>query len=151
MELNKNYFIIGFICLALGASLSLFKKPIIETKEVVKIEYKEVEKKDIKKDTHTKIKETKLPDGTVIKETEVINKDSVKIETDKNIVSKTEKSVSQKIINNHRFQLLEKANKSLDLSTHFNYTYKAYNPLFIKGEIDTKLNYTLEVGIELEF
>ena len=75
MELNKNYFIIGFICLALGASLSLFKKPIIETKEVVKIEYKEVEKKDIKKDTHTKIKETKLPDGTVIKETEVINKE----------------------------------------------------------------------------
>lgn len=151
MGLNKNYLIISFVSLCIGASLSLFKKPEIQYKEVVKVEIKEIEKQSVKKNKITKIKETINKDGSKIIETEIINKDIIDSEKRKDLSSNTQKEYKSNIINNHRIQLSESLNKSLDFETNLSYTYKGFNPLFLKGNLTNKMNYSVEVGIELEF
>lgn len=150
MDLNKNYFIVGFICLAIGASFSFFKKPIIEYKETVKYEIKEVEKVKVEKDTFTKIKETKLPDGTTIKETEIVDRDKIEKISDKNTKLESSKELSQKLIYKHRFELKQTMNKKLDFNTNLSYTYKVYDPLFLQLNINDKIDYQISIGIQVE-
>lgn len=151
MDLNKNYFIVGFICLCIGASISLFKKPQIEYKEVIKVEIKEVEKQSIKKDTITKIKEVINLDGSKTIETEIVDKDIIDTEKNKSTQVDSQKDYKSKITNKHRLQLYESVNKVLDFHTHLNYTYKILDPVFIQGDINNKMDYSLRVGIEWEF
>lgn len=145
----KNYFIVGFICICIGASLSLFKKPEIQIKEVIKYQKIQEENKQIAKDTYTKIKKTKLADGSEVEEIEIINKD--KISEQKKTVEKLDKvyEYTQKIADKHRIELYLKTNKQFKPLPEISYTYKQ-SFMFIRATIDKEINWSGQIGVALD-
>lgn len=150
MVSKKITMIMCFICICLGASISLFKKP--EIKEVIKIQVVESKEKDIQKDSTKTTKKTQLPDGTIITETVIENKDKIKIKEDKKVLS--EKSLNVKIENKHRIQLFQSISKDQNgilNNTGISYTYKIFSPLYLNTELYKNGDYSIRAGIELEF
>ena len=147
----KLNFLIGFVCLCIGASLSLFKKPEIQIKEVVKTVETEKTASNLKKNTTTKIVETQKPDGTIVKETVIVNLDE-KNSTKQNLVySENSKEQNVKLLLKHTIELKQTINKDLVSLTQLSYKYKILDPLFVQGDINQKGDASLSIGIGVSF
>jgi len=77
----------------LGVAVGRYSLPAkVVTKEVVKVEIREVEKKVTDKHTNTVtvVVETKKPDGTVVIEKRIVDKSTIETKSDKNTDTKSE-------------------------------------------------------------
>lgn len=154
MVSKKNTFILCFFCLALGASLSFFKKPEVKIEE--KIEYKEVvkvvevEKKDLSIITNKE--KTTLPDGTIVeKENQIlVDKSQKQVDSDSQKAFKSDLSHETVSKKSHRIQLFTEINDRFKQNSAVSYSY-LFKPAFIKGEINDNRQWKISVGLELEF
>jgi hypothetical protein len=91
--MSKNQMKLAVVLLLAAFCAGRFSSPkSVEIKEVEKIVYKENEKSNEQKDTHFKVIEKTLPDGTKIKKTVRDSTQKSEKETQKDIASETERS-----------------------------------------------------------
>ncbi len=143
MKKNVIILVIGLI---IGGSYSFFKPPVVEVKEIVKIERVEVE--SINRDTITTIKEVSTPDGTIIKETRVENKD---IEFRESIYKK-DSIVEMKGAKRNSF-ILGVESQSLNLPKPYIGYKRDEGLFFFEGKLfyDKNINGNLNIGIKYDF
>ena len=151
MDQFKQKIIIGLVCLGLGLSATLFRKPNIEYKEVIKTVT--VESKAINKNTKTEIVEKKNKDGSIEKHTIIVNND--KIESKKDTKTDSFKELIRLDSNHNRWELyVQSTTERLMPSPHLSYTYQS-GFVFARAGIEyrelSKIIGSVSTGVKLEY
>lgn len=151
MKEFKDKIIIAIISLLIGLSISLFKKPEVQIKEVKVKEISYVENKSEKKDVVKKRKETKNVDGSIIIEEEEIDKSQIDTSKKLDEITKQTYELTQKNTNKrHTFELYMKSDDLKKLIPEISYAYNR-EIFFGRVRLDKELKYELNAGIKLEF
>lgn len=151
--LDKKTIIALVIGIVIGASLYFLmpKETVTITKTVESTQIKT--DTDIKKNTVTKIIETKRPDGTTVTETEIKNQDEIKSQMQLNQDKKTESYAATSLAPKNRIS----AKALLDISQlrqpyyELNVSRQVWGPLRVEGAIDTRGEKRIGAVIEINF
>lgn len=145
---NKRQIMVAIVLVATSYSVGRFTGPTkVEVKEVEKVVYQERVKKDSERTVERNIRETTLPDGTVIKE--VLQTRNTKTKTDSDTSAVRESSSSQTTTNRPDWRIGLGYNPTIPSFQEQSYSFRLERQLIGELYAGVQLDSRRQVGFSL--